>query len=177
MLRDLYGEYRAPTGVGVRSDAQPDSKSAGLRARVHELSERLGRPLKILVGKPGLDGHSNGAEQIAVRARDAGMEVVYEGIRLTPEQIVRSARDEGVHLIGLSILSGSHGVLVLDVLERLRKARLENLPLVVGGIIPEEDALALRRAGVRRVYTPKDYDLTRIMGEIVDVVAELAPAA
>ena len=177
VLRDLYGEYRAPTGVGVRSDAQPDSKSAGLRARVHELSERLGRPLKILVGKPGLDGHSNGAEQIAVRARDAGMEVVYEGIRLTPEQIVRSARDEGVHLIGLSILSGSHGVLVLDVLERLRKARLENLPLVVGGIIPEEDALALRRAGVRRVYTPKDYDLTRIMGEIVDVVAELAPAA
>jgi len=177
VLRDLFGEYRAPTGVGVRSDSQPSAQAAEVRARVHALSERLGRPLKILVGKPGLDGHSNGAEQIAVRARDAGMEVVYEGIRLTPEQIVRSARDEGVHLIGLSILSGSHGILVLDVLDRLRKAGLESLPIVVGGIIPEEDALALRRAGVRRVYTPKDYDLTRIMGEIVDVVAESTPAA
>ena len=177
VLRELFGEYRAPTGVGARSDAQPGSQAAEVRARVHALSERLGRPLKVLVGKPGLDGHSNGAEQIAVRARDAGMEVVYEGIRLTPEQIVRSARDEGVHLIGLSILSGSHGVLVLDVLDRLRKAGLERLPLVVGGIIPEEDAEALRHAGVRRVYTPKDYDLTRIMGEIVDVVAESAPAA
>ena len=135
------------------------------------------RKIRVLVGKPGLDGHSNGAEQIAVRARDVGMEVVYEGIRLTPEQIVRSARDEGVHLIGLSILSGSHGVLVLEVLDRLRKAGLEELPLVVGGIIPEADAEALRRAGVRRVYTPKDYDLTRIMDEIVDVVAESAPAA
>jgi (2R)-ethylmalonyl-CoA mutase len=177
VLRDLFGEYRAPTGVGARSDSQPSAQAALVRERVHALSERLGRPLKILVGKPGLDGHSNGAEQIAVRARDAGMEVVYEGIRLTPEQIVRSARDEGVHLIGLSILSGSHGILVLDVLDRLRKAGLEGLPLVVGGIIPEEDAEALRRAGVRRVYTPKDYDLTRIMGEIVDVVAESAPAA
>jgi len=177
VLRDLFGEYRAPTGVGVRSDSQPSAQAALVRDRVHALSERLGRPLKILVGKPGLDGHSNGAEQIAVRARDAGMEVVYEGIRLTPEQIVRSARDEGVHLIGLSILSGSHGILVLDVLDRLRKAGLESLPIVVGGIIPEEDALALRRAGVRRVYTPKDYDLTRIMGEIVDVVAESTPAA
>ncbi len=177
VLRELFGEYRAPTGVGARSDAQPGSQAAEVRKRVHALSERLGRPLKVLVGKPGLDGHSNGAEQIAVRARDAGMEVVYEGIRLTPEQIVRSARDEGVHLIGLSILSGSHAILVLDVLDRLRKAGLEGLPLVVGGIIPEEDAEALRRAGVRRVYTPKDFDLTRIMGEIVDVVAESAPAA
>jgi (2R)-ethylmalonyl-CoA mutase len=176
VLRELFGEYRAPTGVGVRSEAQPGPRGAEVRARVHALSERLGRPLKVLVGKPGLDGHSNGAEQIAVRARDLGMEVVYEGIRLTPEQIVRSARDEGVHLIGLSILSGSHGVLVLDVLDRLRKAGLEDLPLVVGGIIPEADAEALRRAGVRRVYTPKDYDLTRIMDEIVDVVAESAPA-
>jgi (2R)-ethylmalonyl-CoA mutase len=177
VLRELFGEYRAPTGVGARSDSQPSSQATALRTRVHALSERLGRPLKILVGKPGLDGHSNGAEQIAVRARDAGMEVVYEGIRLTPEQIVRSARDEGVHLIGLSILSGSHVILVLDVLSGLRKAGLESLPLVVGGIIPEEDAETLRQAGVRRVYTPKDYDLTRIMGEIVDVVAGSAPAA
>jgi len=127
--------------------------------------------------KPGLDGHSNGAEQIAVRARDVGMEVVYEGIRLTPEQIVRSARDEGVHLIGLSILSGSHGLLVLDVLDRLRKGGHAEVPVVVGGIIPEQDAQALLAAGVRRVYTPKDYDLGRIMDEIVDVVAESAPVA
>jgi (2R)-ethylmalonyl-CoA mutase len=177
VLRGLFGEYRAPTGVAARPEAQPGERTAQVRARVHALAPRLGRPLKVLVGKPGLDGHSNGAEQIAVRARDVGMEVVYEGIRLTPEQIVRSARDEGVHLIGLSILSGSHGVLVLEVLDRLRKAGLEELPLVVGGIIPESDAEALRRAGVRRVYTPKDYDLTRIMDEIVDVVAESAPAA
>jgi (2R)-ethylmalonyl-CoA mutase len=177
VLRGLFGEYRAPTGVVARPEVQPGERTAELRARVHALAPRLGRPLKVLIGKPGLDGHSNGAEQIAVRARDVGMEVVYEGIRLTPEQIVRSARDEGVHLIGLSILSGSHGVLVLEVLDRLRKAGLEELPLVVGGIIPEADAEALRRAGVRRVYTPKDYDLTRIMDEIVDVVAERAPAA
>jgi (2R)-ethylmalonyl-CoA mutase len=147
-----------------------------VRQRVAELSEELGRPLKILVGKPGLDGHSNGAEQIAVKARDVGMEVVYDGIRLSPEEIVLSARDEGVHLIGLSILSGSHGVLVIDVLDRLRKQGLSDLPVVVGGIIPEDDAAALRRAGVRRVYTPKDFDLTRIMDEIVDVVSESHPA-
>ncbi len=177
VLRGLFGEYRAPTGVAARAEAQPSAQTAQVRARVHALASRLGRPLKVLVGKPGLDGHSNGAEQIAVRARDVGMEVVYEGIRLTPEQIVRSAHDEGVHLIGLSILSGSHGVLVLDVLDRLRKSGLEELPLVIGGIIPEADAEALRRAGVKRVYTPKDYDLTRIMDEIVDVVAESAPAA
>ena len=135
------------------------------------LSDTLGRPLKILIGKPGLDGHSNGAEQIAVRARDVGMEVVYEGIRLTPAEIVRSASDEGVHVIGLSILSGSHGVLVIDVLDRLKRAG-SDLPVVVGGIIPEDDARKLRSSGVARVYTPKDFDLTRIMGEIVDVVAE-----
>jgi len=177
VLRRLFGEYRAPTGVRPRAGSQPDARSAAVRERVHALAERLGRPLKVLVGKPGLDGHSNGAEQIAVRARDVGMEVVYEGIRLTPEQIVRSARDEGVHLIGLSILSGSHGLLVLDVLDRLRKGGQAELPVVVGGIIPEEDARALRAAGVRRVYTPKDYDLGRIMDEIVDVVAESAPVA
>ena len=146
------------------------------RALVRSVSVQLGRPLKILVGKPGLDGHSNGAEQIAVKARDVGMEVVYEGIRLTPQEIVQSARDEGVHVIGLSILSGSHRVLVIDVMERLRKAGLGALPVVVGGIIPESDAERLRAAGVRRVYTPKDFDLARIMEEIAELVAE-SPAA
>jgi len=170
-LRALFGEYRAPTGVTGASAGTGAESVAAIRQRVAELSEALGRPLKILVGKPGLDGHSNGAEQIAVKARDVGMEVVYEGIRLTPQEIVQSARDEGVHVIGLSILSGSHGVLVTDVLERLQKEHLE-LPVVVGGIIPDADADTLRRAGVRRVYTPKDFDLTRIMGEVVDVVAE-----
>jgi len=170
-LRAVYGEYRAPTGVVARGAEMLTEATDKVRARVKALSAKLGRPLKILVGKPGLDGHSNGAEQIAVRARDVGMEVVYEGIRLTPEEIVTSARDEGVHVIGLSILSGSHGVLVADVLQGLAERGLA-IPVVVGGIIPEEDARALREAGVRRIYTPKDFDLTRIMDEIVDVVAE-----
>jgi (2R)-ethylmalonyl-CoA mutase len=171
-LRAIFGEYRAPTGVGgsVRARGNPDT--AAVRARVDDVSRQLGRRLKLLVGKPGLDGHSNGAEQIAVAARDAGMEVVYDGIRLTPEEIVRSARDEGVHVIGLSLLSGSHGVLVLDVLERLADVGLADVPVVVGGIIPEVDASELREAGVQRVYTPKDFDLTRIMGEIVELAAE-----
>jgi (2R)-ethylmalonyl-CoA mutase len=143
-----------------------------VRKRAAEVAESLGRPIKILVGKPGLDGHSNGAEQIAVKARDVGMEVVYDGIRLTPEEIVQSARDEGVHVIGLSILSGSHGVLVLDVLEGLRASGLGHIPVVVGGIIPDADAEKLEAAGVRRVYTPKDFDMTRIMSEIVEIVAE-----
>ena len=171
-LRKLYGEYRAPTGVVVRD---PEAAGEGAREvldRVHALSKRLGRPLKLLVGKPGLDGHSNGAEQIAVKARDVGMEVVYDGIRLTPDEIVQSARDEGVHCVGLSILSGSHGVLVVDVLDGLREAGLGDLPVVVGGIIPNEDADRLTEAGVRRVYTPKDYDMTQIMSDIVDTVAE-----
>jgi (2R)-ethylmalonyl-CoA mutase len=176
-LRALFGEYRAPTGVAARPAPAPGAEATAVRERVRRLSGRLGRPLKILVGKPGLDGHSNGAEQIAVRARDVGMEVVYDGIRLTPAEIVQSARDEGVHVIGLSILSGSHGVLVVDLLHGLRQAGLADVPVVVGGIIPEEDAERLRRAGVRRVYTPKDYDLVRIMDEIVDVVAETAAAA
>ncbi|HEY8156279.1 MAG TPA: protein meaA [Myxococcota bacterium] len=175
-LRALFGEYRAPTGVVARRMASASPRTREVQERVKAVSARLGRPLKILIGKPGLDGHSNGAEQIAVKARDVGMEVVYEGIRLTPEEIVQSARDEGVHVIGLSVLSGSHGTLVTDVLERLRRSGLASLPVVVGGIIPEEDAARLRQAGVKRVYTPKDFDLTRIMGEIVDVVAESAPA-
>jgi (2R)-ethylmalonyl-CoA mutase len=176
-LRKLFGEYRAPTGVVARRSEQASAATAKVRDRVHSLSERLGRPLKILVGKPGLDGHSNGAEQIAVKARDVGMEVVYEGIRLTPQEIVQSARDEGVHVIGLSILSGSHGVLVLDVLEGLKKEGLADIPVVIGGIIPDEDAAKLRKAGVKRVYTPKDFDLARIMDEVVDVVSESAAAA
>jgi (2R)-ethylmalonyl-CoA mutase len=170
-LRAIFGEYRAPTGVVVREREMASEATEKVRRRVKALAAQLGRPLKILIGKPGLDGHSNGAEQIAVRARDAGMEVVYEGIRMTPAEIVQSARDEGVHAIGLSILSGSHGVLVRDVLERLAGAGLD-VPVVVGGIIPEEDAAELRRAGVKRVYTPKDFDLTRLMDEIVDVVEE-----
>jgi (2R)-ethylmalonyl-CoA mutase len=176
-LRALFGEYRAPTGVVPRRHGSGTGRAREVQERVAAVSTRLGRPLKILIGKPGLDGHSNGAEQIAVKARDVGMEVVYEGIRLTPEEIVQSARDEGVHVIGLSILSGSHGTLVVEVLERLRRAGLAGLPVVVGGIIPEDDAARLRDAGVKRVYTPKDFDLTRIMGEIVDVVAESPPGA
>jgi ethylmalonyl-CoA mutase len=175
VLRKRFGEYRAPTGIAVRGEAR-GAEAGRVRERVQALSERLGRPIKMLVGKPGLDGHSNGAEQIAVAARDAGIEVVYDGIRLTPAQIASSARDEGVHVVGLSILSGSHGVLVVDVLDQLRSAGCE-VPVVVGGIIPEDDARKLRSAGVRRVYTPKDFDLTRIMGEIVDVVAEANAAA
>jgi (2R)-ethylmalonyl-CoA mutase len=173
-LRGLFGEYRAPTGVVVRTVSDSDQGLAALRERVRKVGRKLGRPPKLLVGKPGLDGHSNGAEQIAVRGRDVGFEVVYEGIRLTPAEIVRSARDEGVHVIGLSILSGSHGVLVLDVLEGLRVAGLADLPVVVGGIIPESDAERLREAGVSRVYTPKDFELNRIFEEIVALVEERA---
>jgi (2R)-ethylmalonyl-CoA mutase len=174
VFRALYGEYRAPTGVAVSVAPEADEALAGIRKDVKRLAEVLGRPPKILVGKPGLDGHSNGAEQIAVRARDVGMEVVYEGIRLTPDEIVQSARDEGVHVIGLSILSGSHGVLVVDVLDGLRAAGLERVPVVVGGIIPEDDAAKLLSAGVARVYTPKDFNLNAIFGEIVALVAESA---
>src|SRR5206468_13017885 len=146
---------------------------AGARARVGQLAERLGHRPRILVGKPGLDGHSNGAEQIAVRARDVGMEVIYQGIRLTPEQIAASARDEDVDVVGLSILSGSHRELVPETVRLLREAGLE-VPVVVGGIIPARDAKALLETGVAHVYTPKDFDLNRIMGEIADLVSERA---
>jgi (2R)-ethylmalonyl-CoA mutase len=177
VLRGLYGEFRAPTGVVATEGSGGSQATADTRDRVHRLADTLGRPLKILIGKPGLDGHSNGAEQIAVKARNVGMEVVYDGIRLKPGEIAASARDEGVHLVGLSILSGSHCVLVIDVLDKLRELGLGSLPVVVGGIIPEEDANKLCQAGVRRVYTPKDFDLTRIMSDIVDVVEEPSPAA
>jgi (2R)-ethylmalonyl-CoA mutase len=170
-LREVFGEYRAPTGVGDAAAAPSDDSLAALRDRVEEVSAALGRRIKILVGKPGLDGHSNGAEQIAVRARDAGMDVVYEGIRLTPARIARTAVDEGVHVVGLSILSGSHAELIPSVLAELRDAGAD-VPVVVGGIIPPADEEALLEAGVARVYTPKDFEVTRIMGDIVSLVAE-----
>ena len=170
-LREAFGEYRAPTGVGEAA-AVSSEDVAELRDEVERLSDALGRRLKFLVGKPGLDGHSNGAEQIAVRARDAGMDVVYEGIRLTPSQIATSAAQEGVHVIGLSILSGSHRELIPSVLEELRKAGAGDVPVVVGGIIPEADAAWLREAGVAAVYTPKDWDLNQMMRDIITLVAE-----
>jgi (2R)-ethylmalonyl-CoA mutase len=171
-LRDAFGSYRAPTGVGEAAAPPSGEDVAALRDEVARVGEQLGRGVKILVGKPGLDGHSNGAEQIAVRARDAGMEVVYEGIRLTPAQIARSAVDEGVHVIGLSILSGSHRELIPDVLAALREAGGGDIPVVVGGIIPDADAEPLRAAGVAAVYTPKDFELTRILRDVVGIVAE-----
>jgi (2R)-ethylmalonyl-CoA mutase len=171
-LRDAFGSYRAPTGVGEAAAPVPTEDQADLRDEVARIGEALGRNLKILVGKPGLDGHSNGAEQIAVRARDVGMEVVYEGIRLTPSQIARSAVDEGVHVIGLSILSGSHLELIPDVVEALREAGGGDIPVVAGGIIPDADVEPLKAAGIAAVYTPKDFEISVIMRDIVRLVAE-----
>jgi (2R)-ethylmalonyl-CoA mutase len=168
-LREAFGSYRGPTGVGEAAAPAAGDELAELRDEVARVGEGLGRRLKILVGKPGLDGHSNGAEQIAVRARDAGMDVVYEGIRLTPAQIARSAIDEGVHVIGLSILSGSHRELIPDVIAALGDA---GIPVVVGGIIPDADVAGLKAAGVAAVYTPKDFEITRILRDIVGIVAE-----
>jgi len=166
VMREVFGEYRAPTGVGKAASVALGNLGE-VRAAVEAANARLGRRLKFLVGKPGLDGHSNGAEQIAVRARDSGMEVVYEGIRLTPAQIVNAALEESVHVIGLSILSGSHLPLVREVIDRLRAAGLDDVPVVVGGIIPDADAEQLLGYGVAKVYTPKDFDLNRIMLDIV----------
>ncbi|MFO1152605.1 MAG: methylmalonyl-CoA mutase family protein [Rhodospirillales bacterium] len=177
LLRELFGEYRAPTGVAQAVGSSDMSGLKTLRAKVEETTDRLGRRIKMLVGKPGLDGHSNGAEQIALRARDAGFEVVYEGIRLTPEQIVAAALEEGVHVVGLSILSGSHVPLVTEIMTQMRAADLAEVPVVVGGIIPPEDAQKLMAAGVARVYTPKDFDLNAIMTDIVAVVDETAKQA
>jgi (2R)-ethylmalonyl-CoA mutase len=174
-LREVFGSYRAPTGVGEASAAPADEELTELREEVARLQERLGRRPKILVGKPGLDGHSNGAEQIAVRARDSGMDVVYEGIRLTPAQIAASALQEGVHVIGLSILSGSHRELIPAVIDALHDAGVE-VPVVVGGIIPEQDVALLEEAGVAAVYTPKDFDITRIVRDIVELVGAAANA-
>ncbi|HXN38478.1 MAG TPA: protein meaA [Solirubrobacteraceae bacterium] len=175
-LREVFGSYRAPTGVGEAGAAAGDGQLSELREEVSRLQEKLGRRPKILVGKPGLDGHSNGAEQIAVRARDSGMDVVYEGIRLTPAQIASSALQEGVHVIGLSILSGSHRELIPAVIDALHGAGV-TAPVVVGGIIPEQDVAALRKAGVAAVYTPKDFDLNRIMRDIVALVGADANGA
>jgi ethylmalonyl-CoA mutase len=173
-LRDVFGEFRAPTGVGgapVAVPPQAGSALAGVREKVIATAREIGSgKLRLLVGKPGLDGHSNGAEQIAVRARDAGFEVVYQGIRLTPEQIVSAAVAEDVHCVGLSILSGSHQELVPDVLERLRRAGIDDIPVIVGGIIPNADAESLRAAGVAAVFTPKDFGITEMIGRIVDEI-------
>ncbi|RFU19750.1 protein meaA [Geodermatophilus marinus] len=172
VLREVFGEYRAPTGVAAAAGGEADATLEGVRERVRATGEELGGRLRLLVGKPGLDGHSNGAEQIAVRARDAGFEVVYQGIRLTPQQIVSAAVEEDVHVVGLSVLSGSHLQVVPAVLRGLREAGLDDVPVVVGGIVPDGDARRLREAGVARVFTPKDFALTDIMGQIVDVVRE-----
>ena len=175
-LRAAFGEYRAPTGVGtaMRNDAEGLDD---IRAEVDRVSKKLGRRLKFLVGKPGLDGHSNGAEQIAARARDAGMEVVYDGIRLTAEAIVAAAAEKRVHVVGLSILSGSHMSLAQDVVARMKEAGLDDVPVVVGGIIPPQDASVLKSAGVAEVYTPKDFELNRIMSDLVRIVEGATDAA
>ena len=175
-MRKAYGEYRGPTGVS----ASVSNKTEGLddiRDAVNAVSDRLGRRLKFLVGKPGLDGHSNGAEQIAFRARDCGMDISYEGIRLTPEEIVKGALEEEAHVVGLSILSGSHIPLVEDLMERMRAAGLGHVPVIVGGIIPDDDAQRLRAMGVARVYTPKDFELNTIMTDIVTLVDPQSVAA
>ena len=175
VVRAAFGEYRAPTGVS----RNPSNRTEGLdpiREAVDMVSSKLGKRLKFLVGKPGLDGHSNGAEQIAARARDCGMDIHYEGIRLTPAEIVAAAADQGAHVVGLSILSGSHIPLITETLERMRQAGLSDVPLVVGGIIPEDDATRLRAMGVAAVYTPKDFELNRIMMDIVGLV-DRAPIA
>jgi len=170
-LREVFGEFRAPTGVsGAVGVVEAGSELTEVRTRVQQTGEELGGRLRLLVGKPGLDGHSNGAEQVAVRARDAGFEVVYQGIRLTPQQIVSAAVAEDVHCVGLSILSGSHMELVPAVLDGLREAGLDDVPVIVGGIIPESDGRKLVELGVAAVYTPKDFGLTQIMGGIVDVI-------
>jgi (2R)-ethylmalonyl-CoA mutase len=179
-LRDVLGEYRAPTGVAgarVGDGRGAREQVERLRAELSALGKKLGRRPKMLVGKPGLDGHSNGAEQIALKARDVGFEVVYEGIRVSPERLVASALEEGVHLIGISILSGSHLELVPQIVKRAREAGLGQVPIVVGGIIPEADARRLEREGVARVYTPKDFELDTIMKDLVGLVARSAEAA
>ncbi|WP_375254737.1 methylmalonyl-CoA mutase family protein, partial [Yoonia sp.] len=176
VIRSAFGQYRAPTGVSNN----PSNRTEGLddlREQVDLVSTALGRRLKFLVGKPGLDGHSNGAEQIAARARDCGMEIDYEGIRLTPEEIVTAARNGDVHMIGLSILSGSHIPLVRDVMTRLNAAGIAHIPVIAGGIIPDEDAQELRAMGVAKVYTPKDFELNKIMADIVTLVDPRSVAA
>ncbi|MFO0993190.1 MAG: protein meaA [Hyphomicrobiales bacterium] len=169
-LRSIYGEYRAPTGVSLAIAARSAQSLEEVKAALAALAARLGTNVKFLVGKPGLDGHSNGAEQIAVRAAECGFEVTYDGIRLTPEQIVAAAREQNVHVVGLSILSGSHVPLVRETMQRLRSAGLGHIPVVVGGIVPQADALVLKQLGVAEIYTPKDFDLNRIMLDVVQLI-------
>jgi (2R)-ethylmalonyl-CoA mutase len=173
-LREIFGEYRAPTGVALTMRADGSEAIADLRKRVERLAERMGETPRFLVGKPGLDGHSNGAEQIAVRAADTGLEVIYDGIRVTPEQLVKTVAERQVHILGLSILSGSHVPLIREVMQRLRAAGLANVPVVAGGIIPQDDVNVLKQLGVAAVYTPKDFDLNRIMGDLVTLIEKRA---
>ena len=175
-IRQAFGQYRAPTGVSKN----PSNRTEGLdeiRERVATVTGKLGRPLKFIVGKPGLDGHSNGAEQIAARARDCGMDITYEGIRLTPDEIVEAAKRDDAHVVGLSILSGSHLPLIAEVMEKMKAAGLSHIPVIAGGIIPDDDAKKLIEMGVSRVYTPKDFELNRIMGDIVTLVEPAEKAA
>jgi len=169
IMRDAFGVYKAPTGVG-KSISNDVSNLDHLRLAVDKVSDKLGRRMKLLVGKPGLDGHSNGAEQIATRARDCGIDITYEGIRLTPVEIVDAAISENVHVIGLSILSGSHTPLVKDVITHLKEKNRNNIPVVVGGIIPEKDAIELKKSGVSQVYTPKDFELNKIISDLIEIV-------
>lgn len=173
-LREVFGEFRAPTGVSgsVGTAEAGTGRLAAVRSAVTRTSEELGERLRVLVGKPGLDGHSNGAEQVAVRARDAGFEVVYQGIRLTPAEIIAAAVAEDVHIVGISILSGSHMELVPEIVEGLKQAGADDVPVIVGGIIPESDAARLKSLGVAEVFTPKDFGLNDIMGRFVDIVRE-----
>jgi len=173
-LRAVFGEYRGPTGVRLLMQSEQPQSLEQLRTRVRRLAESLGETPRFLVGKPGLDGHSNGAEQIAVRAADTGLEVIYDGIRMTPEQLVRTVEEKKVHLVGLSILSGSHVPLVRDVMNRLRTAGLGHVPVVAGGIIPAEDVHVLKQLGVAAVYTPKDFDLNRIVSDLVGLIEKQA---
>ena len=172
VLREVFGEYRPPTGVSGASGGGHEGDLSSVRERVRAVGASLGRPLRFLVGKPGLDGHSNGAEQIAVRARDAGFEVVYSGIRLTPAQIIAAAVEEDVDVVGLSVLSGSHLSVVPEVVDGLRAAGLDDVPVVVGGIVPDADATRLRAAGVARVFTPKDFEITDVLDQVVDAIEE-----
>jgi (2R)-ethylmalonyl-CoA mutase len=174
VLRETFGEFRAPTGVSAAiASGEAVGEIGVVRERVRATGEELGSRLRMLVGKPGLDGHSNGAEQVAVRARDVGFEVVYQGIRLTPAQIVAAAVQEDVHVVGLSVLSGSHLQVVPAVVEGLRAAGADDVPVVVGGIIPPEDAATLREKGVAAVFTPKDFRLTAMMNEIVTLIRKV----
>ena len=174
VLRGVFDQYRGPTGVSIVLAADNEGREAEIKAEVDRVSEMLGRTLTYVLGKPGLDGHSNGAEQIATKARKVGMNVRYDGIRFTPDEIVAQAVEEKAHVVGLSILSGSHVELVRDVAARMREAGIGHVPLVVGGIIPPEDELVLKQVGVARVYTPKDYKLNEIMDDVVKLVEKNA---